>query len=519
MFAKSEISGGPPPHLPESIFAFIEPGVNRRPEKLAVISRTQRGDHLAETVRESTGSLPGGCDESTSLRWTYAEFFAVSLCLGENLAQKIAGSDSLVVTLIPNSVEYLLLLTASAIAKTGIASLDVGMLQQSRHAELERYLKQLQPTCIVVPDAGGAAAVDEILQRLQLSTAVKISLDNKAPQAAKSDESASWESFASLCKASPAAVIAARTEAARRDDPNRKALIVYTSGTSGGMPKACLKHVASFITCLHASGISRPSSKTEKVRIIQTANFRVIAPLITMRSWYDGATVVLTKHPFDVEAYLDDVEQERATDLALIPAMLHAVAASPGLRSRDLTSVESVATGGDIVNAAMVKLSERIFPTASFMTGHGMSECSGVFQWPYWEGSDSIPYHQGVSPVGRPSPGAKVRLVSEEGDVVPIGEVGELHVQHASVFKGYLREQKDMPEFYTDEGGDWFITGDLGVVSSSGDVYIVGRKKDVVKRAGVSIAPAAIESCLSTYAGSQVSFPGQPCLSCETMLT
>ena len=107
--------------------------------------------------------------------------------------------------------------------------------------------------------------------------------------------------------------------------------------------------------------------------------------------------------------------------------------------------------------------------------------------------------------MGRPSVGATLRLVSEEGEVVPIGEIGELHVQHGSVFKGYLRERKDMPEFYTDESGDWFITGDLGVFSESGDVYIVGRKKDVVKRAAVSIAPAAIESCLSAYAGAQVS--------------
>ena len=199
------------------------------------------------------------------------------------------------------------------------------------------------------------------------------------------------------------------------------------------------------------------------------------------------------------------------TDLALITAQLHAVAASPGLRSRDLTSVKSVSAGGDIVNAPLVRLAERTFPTAVFMTGHGMSECSGVFEWPYWEGSDSIPFHQGVSSVGRPSPGAKVRLVSDEGDVVPTGEVGELHMQHASIFKGYLREQKDMPEFYTEEGGNWFKTGDLGVFSERGDVYIVGRKKDVVKRAGVPVAPAAIESCLSAYAGSQVNLIDHPC--------
>ena len=513
MSTKSELFGGPVPSLPDSIFAFIEPGVRRRPEKLAVVSSSQRGGHLAEAVRESTGSLPG-CDKSTVLRWTYKEFFAVSTSLAENLAQKIAGSspDSVIVTLIPNSVEYLLLLTASAIAKTGIASLDVGMLQKARHAELERYLRQLQPCCIVVADAEAAAVVDGILEGSPLPRVAKVVLnDDKSSFAAQSDGAASWESLASLCKASPTEVIAQRMEAARHDDPDRTAVIVYTSGTSGGMPKACLKHVSSLIACLHATMTSRPDSKAEIVRILQTANFRVIAPLVTMRSWYDGATVVLSKHPFDVEAYLDDVERERVTDLALITAQLHAVAASPGLRSRDLTSVKSVSAGGDIVNAPLVRLAERTFPTAVFMTGHGMSEGSGVFEWPYWEGSDSIPFHQGVSSVGRPSPGAKVRLVSDEGDVVPIGEVGELHVQHASIFKGYLREQRDMPEFYTDEGGNWFKTGDLGVFSERGDVYIVGRKKDVVKRAGVPVAPAAIESCLSAYAGSQVNLIDHPC--------
>lgn len=224
MSNKSEISGGPPPHLPDSIYAFIEPGVNRRPGKLAVVSKSQPGNHLAEAVRESTGSLPKRCDET--LRWTYAEFFAVSFSLAENLAQRITGSrpESIVVTYIPNSVEYLLLLAASTIAKTGIASLDVGMLHKTRHAELEGYLGQLQPSCIVVPDAEGAAAVDGILQKLQLHSVVKISLDSKPPQTPVGNE-VSWEGFASLCKASPANAIAERTEAARHDDPNRTALI------------------------------------------------------------------------------------------------------------------------------------------------------------------------------------------------------------------------------------------------------------------------------------------------------
>jgi 4-coumarate--CoA ligase len=498
MLTKSEISGGPPQPLSESIFAFIEPGIRRRPDELAVVSKAQREDHLADAVREATGSPPKS-DDKTTLRWTYAEFFGVSCNLAENLARKTADSDSVIITFIPNSVEYLLLLSASALAKVGVANLDVGMLQKARHGELEAYIRQLRPSCIVVPDAEGASAVDKVLETMQLPAVVKVSLDSSATQ------EANWQSFASLCKAFPAEVIADRIEAARHDDPKRTALVVYTSGTSGGMPKGCLKHVASLITSVASQTYKRPDSESESVRIIQTANFRAIAPLVITRAWNEGATIVLSKYPFSVEAYLDDIEQERATELVLIPAQLHAIAASPSLKSRDLSSVELIGTGGDIVNSPLIQLGERVFPTGTFMTGHGMSECSGIFQWPYWGGSASIPFHQGISPVGRPSVGATLRLVSEEGEVVPIGEIGELHVQHGSVSKGYLRERKDMPEFYTDESGDWFITGDLGVFSESGDVYIVGRKKDVVKRAAVSIAPAAIESCLSAYAGAQVS--------------
>jgi acyl-CoA synthetase (AMP-forming)/AMP-acid ligase II len=83
--------------------------------------------------------------------------------------------------------------------------------------------------------------------------------------------------------------------------------------------------------------------------------------------------------------------------------------------------------------------------------------------------------------------------------------VGEFHVSHSSIFKTYLREQTETPELYTDEIGRWFNTGDLGLISDSGDVYIVGRVKNIIKRAAVSIAPAAIESCLQAYIGSQVS--------------
>ncbi|NHX22125.1 AMP-binding protein, partial [Escherichia coli] len=84
---------------------------------------------------------------------------------------------------------------------------------------------------------------------------------------------------------------------------------------------------------------------------------------------------------------------------------------------------------------------------------HGMSECGGIFQWTYHDGVSSIPFYQDISALGSVSPGARIRMVSPEGKVVPRGEVGEFHVSHASIFKTYLREQTETPELYTDETG------------------------------------------------------------------
>lgn len=428
-----------------------------------------------ETVLHATSSFPSSTSD-TCLRWTYSEFASVADNLTEGLLQSTpARSDSLIVTFVPNCVEWLLLLSASMLAKVGIACLDIDMLKKPRRAELEAKLLQLRPSYVVVADDAGAVAVDSVLQEQDLGAVLKVTLDNKSPQATTND----WIGFASLCKPSSLFLIEQRREAARHDGLDRTAMVVYTSGTSGGMPKACIRHVASIIGSVSNHNFTHPGHASDSVRILQTANFRAIAPAIATGAWRDGATIILAEYPFNPESFLDDCEQEKVTMAALIPAQLHAVVASPSFSSRDLSSLKVVASGGDIVTSALVKYANRYFPQATFVVAHGMSECGGLFQWPYWDGSGSIPFHQGISPLGRLSPGARIRLVSEDGSVVPRGVVGDLHIHHASVFKTYLREKREMPEFYTDGIGKWFKTGDLALISEAGDVYIVGRSKDV----------------------------------------
>jgi fatty-acyl-CoA synthase len=503
MATKSELYGGPQaPHNHDSLFAALEHGFLKNPEEVAVVSRSQRGDHLSEMVHSATNSQPSRIEDSC-LRWNYAEYLATTLNIAAGLSTQAISADSLIVTFIPNSVEWLLLLSSSVIAKKGLACLDIDMLQKPRREELKAKLIQLRPSSIVVADSAGASAVDEVLQGIDLKPVLKVSLEASLPQSNGNMDS--WRPFASLCEPRSASLLAKTTEDARHDDPDRAAMVIYTSGTSGGMPKGCVRHVGSMIAYVKQQKFARPGDVHHNVRIMQTANFRAIAPAISLMVWRDGSTMVLSTYPFHPKTFLADLEEERVTEVALIPAQVHAISEEPALKSTNLDSLRLVGSGGDMVTSALIAAINRCFPQASYMTIHGMTECGGVFQWPYRDGIDSIPFHQGISPLGHPSPGAKIRMVSRAGEVAARGEAAELHIQHASVFKTYLREQEGMPEFYTDETGQWFKTGDLGMINDAGDVYIVGRIKDVVKRSGVSIAPAAIESCLQTYLGSQVS--------------
>lgn len=512
MSTKSELDGGPlESHGPDSLFAALENGFMKNPNELAVVSRSQRGDHLSEMVYRSTGSQPSRIKDSC-LRWTYAEFFGVTVNLATGLSTQVSTVDSLMVTFIPNSVDWLLLLSASVVAKIGIACLDIDMLRQPRRAELKAKLLELRPSCIVVADSAGASSVDEVLQDLNFSDTLRVSLETSLSQPdGKVDN---WKHFPSLCEPRSASTLAKIVEDARHDNPDRTAMVIYTSGTSGGMPKGCVRHVASFVAYVKQQKFARLGDTQHNVRMMQTANFRAIAPAISLMVWRDGSTIVLSTYPFHPRTFLADLEEEKVTEVALIPAQVHAIAEEPALQSTNLDSLRLVGSGGDMVTSALVAAINKSFPQASYMTIHGMTECGGVFQWPYADGMESIPFYQGISPLGHPSPGAKVRMVSATGEVVARGDIGELHIQHGSVFKTYLREQAGTPEIYTDETGQWFKTGDLGMINDAGDVYVVGRIKDVVKRAAVSIAPAAIESCLQTYIGSQVSCT-RDCFACQ----
>ena len=179
-------------------------------------------------------------------------------------------------------------------------------------------------------------------------------------------------------------------------------------------------------------------------------------------------------------------------------------------------SLASLGTFGPSVLAAVARI-ERSFPGVKVQVGHGMTEGGASVMWP--AEIKYAPYHAGTAPIGKVNKGTRLKIVAtvtdatdnniqERGATLKRGELGELHVWSEGFIRGYL-DGVNAADFYADENGDrWFITGDTALMNNDGWVYILGRKKDIIKRAGVPITPAAIESSLDTYLRSHTSVVG-----------
>jgi fatty-acyl-CoA synthase len=111
--------------------------------------------------------------------------------------------------------------------------------------------------------------------------------------------------------------------------------------------------------------------------------------------------------------------------------------------------------------------------------------------------------------VGRAVPWVEIRLVDENGIVVPIGDKGEICTRGYSVMRGYWDDEERTRE--TIDAAGWLHSGDIGIMDSEGYVQVVGRIKDMVIRGGENIYPREIEEFLYTHpAISEVQVFGVP---------
>ncbi|HOY02618.1 MAG TPA: AMP-binding protein, partial [Zoogloea sp.] len=203
-----------------------------------------------------------------------------------------------------------------------------------------------------------------------------------------------------------------------------------------------------------------------------------------------GATMVYPAEAFEPLAVLQTVAEEKCSASYGVPTMFIAQLDHPDFAGFDLSSLRTgIMAGSPCPIEVMKRVIDRMNMT-EVTIAYGMTETSPVS---FQSGTDD-PIERRVSTVGRAQPHCEVKIIDNEGRIVPRGTPGELCTRGYSVMLGYWGDEAKTAEAIDRAG--WMHTGDIAIIDDEGFCNIVGRIKDMVIRGGENIYPREIEEFL-----------------------
>ncbi|MGR3504770.1 MAG: class I adenylate-forming enzyme family protein [Paracoccaceae bacterium] len=269
-------------------------------------------------------------------------------------------------------------------------------------------------------------------------------------------------------------------------DPDRLAYIIYTSGTSG-IPRAVMHaHRAIWARQMMHQGWY---GLTAADRLLHAGAFNWTYTLGTglMDPWSVGATALIPAEGVAIEALPQLLAKHQATIFAAAPGVYRKI-----LSHHDKMNLPTLRHG----LAAGEKLSDRVRQLWNTATGtpifeaYGMSECSTFIS-----GSPAHPATQGT--LGRPQDGRRVAILGPDGPV-ELGAEGTIAVARTDpgLMLGYFGAEAETAARMQ---GDWFLTGDQGMMDADGQITYLGRADDMMNAGGYRVSPLEVEAALLTH--------------------
>jgi len=260
--------------------------------------------------------------------------------------------------------------------------------------------------------------------------------------------------------------------------------IIYTSGTTGLPKGAMLTHHNLANNAVTIASMRHTDPKVTSLGMLPL--FHIYGQTSSLNaSVFLGITLRLWEH-FDPDETFAAIQEMDDTILIAVPTIYNRLAEMAAKRPPKRSSLHYCICGGASLPVEVIKRFEGAY-NATIYEGYGLTECSPVCV--------ENPYGKATKPgsIGLPIPGFKARVVDEQDQDVPRGQVGELIIQGPGVMKGYLNQPQATED--TLRGG-WLHTGDMARQDDDDYFYIVDRKKEMIIRGGYNVYPREIEEVL-----------------------
>ena len=281
-------------------------------------------------------------------------------------------------------------------------------------------------------------------------------------------------------------------------DSHDVAFLQYTGGTTGISKGATLTH-ANLIAnkmqislWLDAAFQSRPRPEVLTF-VCALPLYHIFA--LTVNSLMGiamGGHNILIANPRDIPAFVKELQKHKVHVFPGLNTLFNALMNNPDFRKVDFSSLILALGGGMAVQRPVAERWQALTGT-SITEGYGLSETSPVAT------ANRFDSQEFTGMIGLPLPSTEISIRDEDGNPLPVGEVGEICIRGPQVMAGYWQRPDETAKVMTSDG--FFRSGDMGYMEERGYTKIVDRKKDMILVSGFNVYPNEIEEVAAMHPG------------------